>query len=604
MLGSKLLTTTTFSISGLQWRSLFYRNRMSAVAYSSALGRHVVGGTVNNILYTNNSGTSWDRSTTATSTNGVTGIIYTGSYFIAVAGSLAFARSSDGITWSSTSGSMSFAYDISYTSSYTVVVGTGGQIKVSTNSGSTWGSATSGTSNTLYAIANNGSSQFVAVGLTGTVISSFNQGNSWTTGSVTNSLTLNCVGYNYLLTQWLAGASTGEIVVSSDGLNFTFALYSVGDVVTSIKYGAGLWVATSVNSITGQGYVKTTPDPTTTQWDLRLTSSQALYDVYWDGSLFWAVGSAASIYTSPDGITWTLKNTTTIEDLCGVAWNGSSTSTGTVVAVGGGGTILTSENLKNWTTQTSGTTQRLRAVAWSANLGLFVAVGSNNAIIKSSDGISWTSAAVSPSFLEFNDVIYDIPTAAFWAVGNNSVLQKSTDGNIWTFVSVTGTVIDLKSISSNQTDRLVIAAANSQTYYSTTGGASWVSVAIAGTFYCVRWNGQRFVLSGSGGTIFRSTDGTSWTASTSGVIQPIYALGSDVDSQVGLAGSQEGLISAISSNLAAVSFSSNSQITELDQVPNSMLWVPSFDGRFVAVCQDGQIAVSPPFPSSEYVIVL
>jgi hypothetical protein len=69
------------------------------------------------------------------------------------------------------------------------------------------------------------------------------------------------------------------------------------------------------------------------------TPQQALYSVAWTGSQFVAVGAYGNAVTSPDGISWTLRNTGSATDgFAGVA--GTATQ---IVAVGPVGYLRTSQ---------------------------------------------------------------------------------------------------------------------------------------------------------------------------------------------------------------------------------------------------------------------
>lgn len=610
MLAAKLLSATYTSAtnSGTSWGNIFIRTNLFGVAYNQS-NMYVAAGANGYILNSNN-GTNWSASAVGSQTFNA-GVVYVSASnrFIAAGGSAAFVRSSNGTTWTTTSGSMSiYASDIATDGTNTVVVGWGGEIRTSSSGGTAWSSPTSGTSNDFNGVAA-GNARFVAVGAAGTIRYSVDYGATWLNGTCSSSLNPVAVVYSSTLIggtgQWVAGTDSGAIVISTDnGVTFASSgTYSSGLIsgayITSITYEAGLFVVTQVSG--GYGYISTTPNPATTAWTTRLTTpTRALYSVYWSGSAFWAVGLGASIYTSADGITWTVKDTGTLQDLNGSAWNGSGSSTGTVVAVGDYGTILTSTDLKTWTTATSGTTQNLNGVAWSESVGRFVAVGNSGTILRSTDGTSWT-ASTSGVAVNLNAVIYDTVAAAFWAVGNSSTLLKSTDGISWTASSVGA--LNLKSITSNQTDRLVIAATNTETYYSTTGGASWNTVALAGTHYRVRWNGARFIVSGSGGAVNISTDATSWTAGTSGTVYPLYGIAANPTWMV-LAGGAQYSASVIYAGLTSTSFAGASNLTSIQQALKSVEYVPSFDGRMLAVGEYGQIAVSPAFSVSDHTPVI
>jgi hypothetical protein len=82
------------------------------------------------------------------------------------------------------------------------------------------------------------------------------------------------------------------------------------------------------------------------------------------------------IFTSPDGVTWTPRNSGTSNTLLGIAWSGTQ-----FVAIGIGGAILTSFDGQTWSPQNSGTTFSLNGISWSGTQ--FVAVGGLGNILTS-----------------------------------------------------------------------------------------------------------------------------------------------------------------------------------------------------------------------------
>jgi len=139
-------------------------------------------------------------------------------------------------------------------------------------------------------------------------------------------------------------------------------------------YGAGLLAARNINgggtgggsgggggSGRGVGTVGTT-------WTQRTWQGNSLFDVTYGNGLFVAVGSGGIILTSPDGVSWTLRNSGTSRDINGVAY-----AKGLFVAVGERGTIVTSPDGVTWTAGALPTSRGFWGVAYGN--GLFVAVG-------------------------------------------------------------------------------------------------------------------------------------------------------------------------------------------------------------------------------------
>ncbi|MEQ1850201.1 MAG: PKD domain-containing protein [Chthoniobacteraceae bacterium] len=137
------------------------------------------------------------------------------------------------------------------------------------------------------------------------------------------------------------------------------------------------------------------------------SSNEQMSDVAWDGTQFVAVGQrydfgvsnfVGVIKTSTDGSTWTERY------FAGAPLNAVTAGGGVNVAVSKGGAILRSTGGVTWSTATSGTTYDLTDVTWGN--GIFVAVGrqnqsmSGNAIILTSpDGLTWTNRIAGAPYL-------------------------------------------------------------------------------------------------------------------------------------------------------------------------------------------------------------
>lgn len=86
------------------------------------------------------------------------------------------------------------------------------------------------------------------------------------------------------------------------------------------------------------------------------------------------MGESGSIWSSPDGATWTDKSSGTTNTLTSVIHANEQ-----YVAVGFGGTILTSPDGTTWAIRNSGTTKYLASVSYGNNR--FVAVGDSGTVV-------------------------------------------------------------------------------------------------------------------------------------------------------------------------------------------------------------------------------
>jgi len=172
--------------------------------------------------------------------------------------------------------------------------------------------------------------------------------------------------------------------------------------LSGVAYGNGTFVA-----VGSYGEILTSPDGVT--WTRRDSGTErSLYGVAYGNGIFVAVGGyMREILTSPDGIIWTERDSGTEKDLSGVAYGA-----GTFVAVGSYGEILTSPDGITWTRRDSGTEKDLSGVAYG--VGTFIAVGSYGEILTSPDGLAWTERCSGTSSL-LKEVSYGNDT--FVAVG-------------------------------------------------------------------------------------------------------------------------------------------------------------------------------------------
>lgn len=177
-------------------------------------------------------------------------------------------------------------------------------------------------------------------------------------------------------------------------------------------------------------------------------SALGLNNIIFAQNKFVAIGNDSGvpnkIYTSTDGLNWTLTYTNpTFSPYSAIAFNGTR-----FVVMGTTGvsatTIAYSSDLINWTSATVPAASTSRSFgALSANsAGLFVAVASNGAalgqVITSPDGITWTartsSSAIAWSAIATNNSIW-VATATGLT---SNFIMSSPDGITWTTRTAAG----------------------------------------------------------------------------------------------------------------------------------------------------------------------
>jgi len=398
----------------------------------------------------------------------------------------------------------------------------------------------------LYSIAW-GNNQFIAVGsgtTTPTILSS-PDGLNWTKQSVTaGGVPLDIVWSG---TQFVTVGGVGRILTSSDGVIWTQRVSGTTSMLNGITFNGSLYVA-----VGNTGVILTSLDGIT--WTLRTSgTTNGFTDVIWDGLKFIA-SSAVFTYTSPDGTIWT--SGTNVINAVKFAKNAT-----TVVAVDITGRIFTSTNGISFTLATSGTTKPLRNVLWTGtqfiavgdnvsltsnngtnwtlvinnfpdnfnntytsitfNGSIYVGTGKDNTnakdiIITSTDAISWTKQTLTTN-IGLNSIAYS--GTSFIIAGRTGTILTSTNGSTWT-TQTTGTTMNLTSVFMG--NNKVLALSDTGHVISSTDGINWsapIATPISSGLTNGCWNGVQYVVVGGNGsvsnTIATSPDGVAWTARNS-----------------------------------------------------------------------------------------
>ena len=420
--------------------------------------------------------------------------------------------------------------------------------------------------------------QFVAVGDAGTIVTS-TDGTTWT--KRTSGTTANLYSVNFATGLFVACGSSATILTSTNGINWTVQTSgSSAATLYSTTFGNSHWT-----SVGDSGVILTSSNAT--NWVAQASGrSYTLWDVAYGNGTFAAMGDG--LLLSPDGLSWTnidYIGWLTKNDLTSVSYGVSN-----YVAVGFHGTIIRSPNGLDWTSQYSGTATNLYSVGYGN--GLFVAVGQT--ILSSNDGITWTSRSTE-SGLSLEAVAF--VNGRWLAVGDGGQIRVSTDGMQWT------------------------SAKSGSTAY----------------FYSVAYGAGLYAIVGSGGTIRTSPDAVNWTARASGTLNDINGVlyqnglfvaqgnGPAIYTSVNGISWKQQTLSGIYQSLATAAFGSgnfvivgnNGQIISSKDGTNWLsksVWhfqlLPGVafgkasptNGNFVAVGYGGTIAISDPLPISPSII--
>jgi len=240
---------------------------------------------------------------------------------------------------------------------------------------------------------------------------------------------------------------SGTILNSKDGISWqTSTLNTLGygpsSNLSGIAYGANTflavgWWTTIVSSSDGYNWVDKIAgnykgdlwrDCGTKKCIDRVELSKATYAK----NNFVVVGWNGTILSSPDGTTWTKRNSGVGDYLSDVTFGKDK------FVVVGNRTVLTSSDLNSWT-------QRVNVFDWervtppsnflsAVNFGnnIFVVVGWSGRILTSHDGIQWTERSSGTSN-NLKDVIFE--NGSFLVVGHSGTILSSTDGITWSKMS-------------------------------------------------------------------------------------------------------------------------------------------------------------------------
>jgi photosystem II stability/assembly factor-like uncharacterized protein len=249
-------------------------------------------------------------------------------------------------------------------------------------------------------------------------------------------------------------------------------------------------------------------------WAFQLTDTSPLDGLIFAASTTtaYAVGNSGVIKKTTDGgASWVAQTSGTAQALRGVSGFGTSVA----VASGTGGTIVyTSDGGTTWNTATTGVGNFLPRVQMiSASVGY--AIGYGGVILKTTDGgANWTSQTSGTS--ENLNGLHFIDSNTGWAVGANGTVRKTINGGTnWT-TQTPGIGSFYLSVSAYDASNVFIGdSTTGDMIKSIDGGANWTSVVVPGANspYSVvalgpsdLWCGTEFP------KVYKSINGgTSWT---------------------------------------------------------------------------------------------
>ncbi len=199
--------------------------------------------------------------------------------------------------------------------------------------GMTWSTHVVPTTSDFYGVRGNGTVA-VAVGGNGAIATSTDLVNWVTRNSGVHNRLFDVV---WTGSQFVAMGDAATVVTSPDGATWSRLPASGG---FSVHHG--LWDGHQFVMSEGKNIVNS-PDGVHWRASLALTGPQKTFDVATNGNIYVAVGLAAGrVYSSPDGLTWTIRPTGAEVGLSGIVWTGDQ-----FIAVGEG-MVLNSPDGINW----------------------------------------------------------------------------------------------------------------------------------------------------------------------------------------------------------------------------------------------------------------
>lgn len=349
---------------------------------------------------------------------------------------------------------------------------------------------------------------------------------------------------------WASATSgTSNVAIDTSGGLYTSGgsrFWTRRNEETSVFRGAahrsGLWVAV------GHGTTARSVDGT--NWTFRaspLPFSDGFFEaVATDGDRFVAVGTAADIGWTGDGINWHAASVPMPPEirspnLRDVTWTGSQ-----FIAVGDAGTVLSSADGTQWVVRSFVPALEIRAIAASEDVavarGPRAGGGGVEEILTSTDGVNWTERgeiidAVHRAYTARGNELFTVGTVAITDLGARVAVGRSTDGHTWSYSVIPGASLLSRIVVEGQ--RIVAAQSTDEIFVSLDDGATWSKVTLGGFPYGISsgvWTGSQFVLVGHGGIVVTSPDGVAWTLRSTGTDHDLFDIATGAGRIVAVAG--------------------------------------------------------------------
>ena len=233
------------------------------------------------------------------------------------------------------------------------------------------------------------------------------------------------------------------------------------------------------------------------------------------GGNYYSYVPIQNVQVSTNGISWTSSATAmpVAANWDAITYGGGSTFV--AVAYGSDYAAISTNNGTTWALEYLPVSQNWDTVTYNPSNGYYTALASYGAeAAYSPNGSTWYSAGL-PAAPNWSSVAagdgYFVAIGGCW--GNYAAY--STNGSSWTGVSLPDTNC-WSSVVYDGGSTFVAISEGGNVDYSTNNGASWVSAGspMGGTIAAINVNGTLYAFGPSTGTVYTSTNITTWTSST------------------------------------------------------------------------------------------
>lgn len=311
--------------------------------------------------------------------------------------------------------------------------------------------------------------------------------------------------------------------------------------------------------------------------------------LFWNGTIWAAqVSGSSQALQGVHGVNatnvWAVGATKTILKWSGTAWTGQTGPTGNydlnaifafnasnLWAVGPAGKIIKSTNGTSWAALTSGTTNDLYSV-WASSATSVTTVGEAGTVRVSNDGSTWAAGPASGVTTILRSVT-GTDASHVWIAGDSGVIRFYNGTGSFT-AQTSGTGQALNGIFAASTTKVVAVGAR-MTFDVSSNGTSWTAQAASSpaSNYTRIWasDDDHAWFIGPGGVAVLY-NGTSFTATSTGVTQTLYGIWGADDSNVWAVGGNGTIIKWNGSAWAVQTSGSTAQLNGVHGASATDLW--------------------------------